>query len=383
MSTTPFALTIPERAPLFTRQGWLTLGFVVFAVIFLVLLGTQWTSPDSALHISDYTLTLIGKMLCYAIVAMSLNLVWGYCGILSLGHGLYFALGGYAMSMYLVQAPAPGQETAGLPAFTFLLNWTELPWYWAGTDTLSWALILALLVPGIVAFVFGYFAFRSRIKGVYFSIMTQAVTYAAMLLFFRNETGFGGNNGFTDFKSIAGYSITATNTRAVLFLISFVVLVMVFILVRWIMRSRFGKVITAIRDSESRVMFIGFNPLHYKLAIWTLSAVLCGIAGALYAPLVGIINPGEMSPVNSIEMVIWVAVGGRGSLIGSILGVFTVNGAKTFFTVFMPEYWLYVLGGLFVVVTLFMPKGLVGLFARRRRERAQPAAAPAVVTESV
>lgn len=381
--TTPFELNIPERAPLFSRSGWLILFFVVLAVFLIVLLGTQWAAPDSALHISDYTLTLIGKMLCYAIVAMSLNLVWGYCGILSLGHGLYFALGGYAMSMYLVQAPAPGQEPAGLPAFTFLLNWTQLPWYWAGTDTLSWALVLAILVPGIVAFIFGYFAFRSRIRGVYLSIMTQAVTYAAMLLFFRNETGFGGNNGFTDFKSIAGYAISTTNTRATLFLISFVVLVLVFILVKWIMASRFGKVITAIRDSESRVMFIGFNPLQYKLAIWTLSAVLCGIAGALYAPLVGIINPGEMSPVNSIEMVIWVAVGGRGSLVGSILGVFTVNGAKTFFTAFLPEYWLYVLGGLFVVVTLFMPRGLVGLFSRGHGKPEKTETGPTPVTESV
>ncbi|AHG64285.1 urea ABC transporter permease subunit UrtC [Advenella mimigardefordensis] len=365
--TQSFQLTIPERAPLFSRVGWLTLCAVVIGVFLFTLLGTQWAAPDSALHISDYTLTLVGKMLCYAIVAMSLNLVWGYCGILSLGHGLYFALGGYAMGMYLVQAPVPGQETAGMPAFTFLLNWTELPWYWTGTQNLFWVIALAALVPGIVAFIFGYFAFRSRIKGVYLSIMTQAVTYAAMLLFFRNETGFGGNNGFTDFKSIAGYSITSTDTRTVLFLISFVMLILVFVLVQWIMKSRFGKVITAIRDSESRVMFIGFNPLQYKLAIWTLSAALCGIAGALYAPLVGIINPGEMSPVNSIEMVIWVAVGGRGSLVGSILGVFTVNGAKTFFTAFLPEYWLYILGGLFVVVTLFMPKGLIGLFARRPR----------------
>ena len=380
--TRSFQLTIPERAPLFSRTGWLTLCAVVIGVFVLTLLGTQWAGVDSPLHISDYTLTLVGKMLCYAIVAMSLNLVWGYCGILSLGHGLYFALGGYAMGMYLVQAPVPGQETAGLPAFTFLLNWTELPWYWAGTQNLVWVLILAALVPGIVAFIFGYFAFRSRIKGVYLSIMTQAVTYAAMLLFFRNETGFGGNNGFTDFKSIAGYSITSTDTRTVLFLISFVVLILVFVLVQWIMKSRFGKVITAIRDSESRVMFIGFNPLHYKLAIWTLSAVLCGVAGALYAPLVGIINPGEMSPVNSIEMVIWVAVGGRGSLVGSILGVFTVNGAKTFFTAFLPEYWLYILGGLFVVVTLFMPKGLIGLFARRSRSP-KAETTPATASEAI
>ncbi|HBP30123.1 MAG: urea ABC transporter permease subunit UrtC [Advenella sp.] len=381
--TTSFELNIPERAPLFSRTGWLTLCAVVIGVFLVTLLGTQWAAPGSTLHISDYALTLVGKMLCYAIVAMSLNLVWGYCGILSLGHGLYFALGGYAMGMYLVQAPAPGQESAGLPAFTFLLNWTQLPWYWAGTQTLAWVLILAALVPAIVAFIFGYFAFRSRIKGVYLSIMTQAVTYAAMLLFFRNETGFGGNNGFTDFKSIAGYSISTTETRTVLFLISFAVLVLVFVLVQWIMKSRFGKVITAIRDSESRVMFIGFNPLQYKLAIWTLSALLCGIAGALYAPLVGIINPGEMSPVNSIEMVIWVAVGGRGSLIGSILGVFTVNGAKTFFTAFMPEYWLYVLGGLFVVVTLFMPKGLIGLFSRRRKQPLTSGSNAAPASEAV
>lgn len=380
---TSFELIVPERAPLLSRSGWLALMTIVIAVVLITLLGTQWAAADSPLHISDYTLTLIGKLLCYAIVALSLNLVWGYCGILSLGHGLYFALGGYAMSMYLVQAPAPGQPSGGLPAFTFLLNWTELPWYWSGTDTLAWAITLAVLVPGIVAFVFGYFAFRSRIQGVYLSIMTQAVTYAAMLLFFRNETGFGGNNGFTDFKSIAGYSISSTDTRTVLFLVSFFILVLVFILVQWLMTSRFGKVITAIRDSESRVMFIGFNPLHYKLAIWTLSAVLCGIAGALYAPLVGIINPGEMSPVNSIEMVIWVAVGGRGSLVGSILGVFTVNGAKTFFTAFMPEYWLYVLGGLFVVVTLFMPKGLIGLFRRRRRPPIETAPSAQPVTESI
>ncbi len=365
--TSSFSLAVPERAPVLSRHGRVTLIGLIIAVFTLVLSGTQVVSADSPFYISDYSLTLVGKMLCYAIVAMALNLVWGFCGILSLGHGLFFALGGYAMSMYLVQAPAPGQETAALPAFTSLLNWTELPWYWAGTNTLGWALLLAIAVPGLVAFAFGYFAFRSRIKGVYFSIMTQAVTYAAMLLFFRNETGFGGNNGFTDFKSIAGYSITSTQTRTVLFLLSFVVVVLVFLLIQWIMTSRFGKVITAIRDSESRVMFIGFNPLPYKLAIWTLSAILCGLAGALYAPQVGIINPGEMSPVNSIEMVIWVAVGGRGSLVGSILGVFTVNGAKTFFTAFMPEYWLYVLGGLFIVVTLFMPKGLAGLFGALAR----------------
>lgn len=361
MSNPTFSLAIARRTPLFSSAQWMVLISIVLLVYGFTLFGVSDGAQGTFLHISDYQLTLIGKIICFAIVAIAIDLVWGYCGILSLGHGLFFALGGYAMGMYLVQAKAPGDESNQLPAFTSLLGWNELPWYWLGTDYLGWALLLALLVPGIVAFVFGYFAFRSRIKGVYLSIITQALTYAAMLLFFRNETGFGGNNGFTDFKYIAGQSITTTETRTTLFLLSFTVLIIVFILARMIVSSRLGKILTAIRDSESRVMFLGYNPLPYKLAVWTFSAILCGLAGALYVPQVGIINPSEMSPINSIELVVLVAVGGRATLIGAILGAFTVHGAKTFFTAFLPEYWLFILGGLFMLITLLMPKGLVGL----------------------
>ena len=364
--TREFSLSIPTRTPLFSRAQWFSIISLVILVYAWVLFGTSNSAQGSALHISDYSLTLVGKILCFAIVAIAIDLVWGYCGILSLGHGLFFALGGYAMGMYLVQAKAPGDTSEQLPAFTNLLSWTELPWFWGGTQYLIWALILALFVPGLVAFIFGYFAFRSRIKGVYLSIMTQALTYAAMLLFFRNETGFGGNNGFTDFKYISGYSISSTETRTVLFLLSFSCLVLVFILARAIVTSRLGKILTAIRDSESRVMFLGYKPLPYKLAIWTFSAVLCGLAGALYVPQVGIINPSEMSPINSIELLVLVAVGGRASIIGGVLGAFTVNGAKTFFTAFLPEYWLFILGSMFIIVTLFMPKGLIGLIQKFR-----------------
>lgn len=356
-----FQLSVPGRTPLFSRAAWTAIIFAVPGVYALILLGTNVFPPGSPFHISDYLLTLLGKIICFAIVAIAIALVWGYCGILSLGHGLFFALGGYCMGMYLVQNKAPGDTGTTLPAFTSLLGWSELPWYWAGTSYLAWALILALFIPAIVAFIFGYFAFRSRIKGVYLSIMTQALTYAAMLLFFRNETGFGGNNGFTDFKYIAGYPITSTETRTVLFLLSFSTLVLLFIIARALVTSRFGKILTAIRDAESRVMFIGYDPLPYKLAIWTISAIMCGIAGALYVPQVGIINPSEMSPTNSIEQVAWVAIGGRASLIGAVIGAFFVNSAKTFFTAFLPEYWLFVLGSLFVLVTLLMPKGLIGL----------------------
>lgn len=375
-----FQLSVPARTPLFSRRAWITLILLVLAVYAIILAGTHLFPPASLFHISDYSLTLVGKIICFAIVAIAIDLVWGYCGILSLGHSLFFALGGYCMGMYLVQNKTPGDSGTSLPAFTSLLNWTELPWYWTGTSHLAWAFLLALFIPAIIAFIFGYFAFRSRIKGVYFSIMTQALTYAAMLLFFRNETGFGGNNGFTDFKYIAGYSITSTETRTVLFLLSFTTLVLLFIAARAIVTSRFGKILTAIRDAENRVMFIGYDPLPYKLAIWTISAIMCGIAGALYVPLVGIINPSEMSPTNAIEQVVWVAIGGRGSLIGAIIGAFSVNGAKTFFTAFLPEYWLFVLGGLFVLVTLFMPKGLIGLIRIPSRSKKS---APGVRTDSL
>jgi urea transport system permease protein len=296
-----------------------------------------------------------------------MDLIWGYTGILSLGHGLFFALGGYSFGMYLMrQIGADGQYRMNMPDFMVFLDWKEFPWQWWNSDSFWWCAMLVVVVPGLLAFVFGFFAFRSRVKGVYFSIITQALTYAAMLLFFRNNTGFGGNNGFTDFKRILDVPITTPQTRMVLFVITGMVLIGMLLLARTIVTSKLGRVLTAIRDAESRVMFSGYNPLWYKLFIWTLSAVLCGIAGALYVPQVGIINPSEMSPANSIEIAIWVAVGGRGTLVGPLLGAGIVNGAKSWFTMAFPEYWLFFLGLLFIGVTLFLPEGVVGLAARLR-----------------
>ena len=341
--------------------GFAIVAFLVFPILNLMM------PPGHPLHLSAFWVTLAGKIMCYAIVALALDLVWGYAGILSLGHGLFFALGGYGMGMYLMrQIGREGQYQSDLPDFMVFLDWKELPWQWWGSEHFLWALALIVLVPGILAFVFGYFAFRSRVKGVYFSIITQALTFAAMLLFFRNATGFGGNNGFTDFKRILGYSVTAPETRMVLFCITSLTLLATLLLGRWIVASKFGRVLAAIRDAEPRVMFCGYNTVHYKVAIFTLSAVLCGIAGALYVPQVGIINPSEMSPANSIEIAIWVAVGGRGTLVGAAVGAGIVNGAKSFFTQAFPEYWLYFLGALFIAVTLFLPQGIVGLLRRVR-----------------
>ena len=338
---------------------------VIAALITLVLVPILHLAvpPGSPLHLSDYALTLVGKILCYAIVAVAMDLIWGYGGILSLGHGVFFALGGYAFGMYLMRGIGlDGSYHSNLPDFMVFLDWKKLPWYWLGTDHFLWAVVLVLTIPALLAFIFGYFAFRSRIRGVYFSIITQALTYAVMLLFFRNETGFAGNNGFTDFKRILGYSITAPETRVVLFALTSATLIGTLLLARMLVKSKYGRVLTAIRDAESRVMFIGYNPLHFKLFVWTLSAVICAIAGALYVPQVGIINPSEMSTANSIEIAIWVAVGGRGTLIGAVLGAFIVNLAKSWFTVTFPEYWLYFLGALFVLVTLYLPNGVVGLW---------------------
>ena len=346
-------------------QVSLVLGLLVLAILVAMPL-LHLLPAEHTLHISAYSLTLVGKILCYAIVALALDLVWGYAGLLSLGHGLFFALGGYAMGMYLMRQSAGD----GLPAFMSFLAWTELPWYWYGTSSFLWAMCLVVLAPGLLALVFGFFAFRSRIKGVYFSIMTQALTFAGMLLFFRNETGFGGNNGFTDFKRILGHDITSPGMRVTLFALSAALLIACLVLGRYLVSSRFGRVLAAIRDAESRVMFIGYNPLHYKLFIWTLSAMLCGLAGALYVPQVGIINPSEMSPANSIEIAVWVAVGGRGTLVGAVLGAGIVNLAKSVFTVYLPEYWPFVLGFLFIVVTLYLPDGVVGLWRKLRARRA-------------
>ncbi|MBV2262589.1 MAG: urea ABC transporter permease subunit UrtC [Thauera sp.] len=368
---TPFTLRLFQSMP---RGGWIALA-IFAAVAWIGVPVAHLALPEShPLHVSAYTVSLLGKILCYMVVAVAMDLIWGYAGILSLGHGLFFALGGYAFGMYLMrQIGRDGSYGAELPDFMVFLDWKELPWYWAGSDSLLWALFLVVAVPGLVAFVFGWFAFRSRIKGVYFSIITQALTFAAMLLFFRNETGFGGNNGFTDFKRILGFDITAPETRSALYALTVVLLAGVLLLTRWIVRSKFGRVLTAVRDAESRLMFCGYDPVNYKLAIWVLSAVICGLAGALYVPQVGIINPGEMSPANSIEAAIWVAVGGRGTLFGPLLGAGLVNGAKSWFTVAFPEYWLLFLGAMFILVTLYLPQGVMGLLAKLRR----PAAAPA------
>lgn len=344
-------------------KGTLAVGIMVLAVL-LALPLLSLLPADNSFQVSAYTLTLVGKILCYAIVALALDLVWGYAGLLSLGHGLFFALGGYAMGMYLMRQAAGD----GLPAFMTFLSWTELPWYWAGTDNVLWAMCLVVLAPGLLALVFGFFAFRSRIKGVYFSIMTQALTFAGMLLFFRNETGFGGNNGFTSFRSILGFSISSQGTRATLFLAT-VVLLVASLYIGWkLAQSKFGRVLTALRDAENRLMFCGYDPRGFKLFVWVLSAVLCGLAGALYVPQVGIINPSEMSPTNSIEAAVWVALGGRGTLIGPLLGAGLVNGMKSWFTVAFPEYWLFFLGALFIIVTLYLPKGVIGLLKKRSEQ---------------
>ena len=340
------------------------------AACFAILLLLPWLHllpSDSALHLSAYWVTLIGKIMCLALVALALDLVWGYAGILSLGHGLYFALGGYAFGMYLMRQSAGD----GLPDFMRFLSWTELPWFWVGTEHFLWSLALVVLVPGIIAFVFGFFAFRSKIKGVYFSIITQAMTFAAALLFFRNETGFGGNNGFTGFKTILGMDITSAPMRASLCFITALVLLLCFIGLRHLMNQPYGRVLGAIRDSENRLQYLGYRTLWYKLSAWVLSAVIAGIGGALYVPQAGIINPSEMNPVNSIEMAVWVAAGGRGTLIGPLLGAGVINAAKTYFTAASPEAWLLILGALFIVVTIFLPKGIIGLFDRFKKERSE------------
>lgn len=356
---------IPQSVGLYSRNAWLGIAIVVMLLASLPALNLIFPAGHP-LHISSFAIALIGKFLCYALAALALDLVWGYTGILSLGHGLFFALGGYAHGMYLMRAAKSSPDI--LPDFMGFLSWKTFPWFWSFTEHFWYAMLLVVLVPGLLAFLFGYFAFRSRIKGVYFSIITQALTFAAMLLFFRNETGFGGNNGFTDFKQILGFDITAADTRAVLYWVSLAVLLASLIIARAITQSKLGRVLTAIRDSESRLRFLGYEPLGFKLFIWTVSAILCAIAGALYVPQVGIINPSEMSTENSIEMVIWVATGGRGTLIGPIIGAGTINGLKTWFTSVFPEFWLYALGLIFVLVTLFLPQGIVGL-ARQLEQR--------------
>ena len=368
------SVSLPRRAPLLSRAGWAAFFTALIAVCALAPALNLWVPEGSPFHLSGYMVTLLGKIMCYAICALAIDLIWGYTGILSLGHGLFFALGGYMMGMYLMrQIGREGSYQSELPDFMVFLDWKQLPWHWALSDSFVATLILVVAVPGLVAFVFGYFAFRSRIQGVYFSIITQALTFAAMLLFFRNETGFGGNNGFTDFKRILGLPLATPQMRMALFVLTGVALLGFFLLARWLVNAKFGRVLQAIRDAERRTMFCGYDPLPYKLTIWVISAMMCGVAGALYVPQVGIINPSEMSTGASIEMAVWAAVGGRATLIGPIVGAFLVNGAKSWLTVAAPEYWLFFLGGLFIVVTLFMPQGVVGLVGRVLKRNRPPA----------
>jgi urea transport system permease protein len=345
-----------------SRRGWAILGAA--AVLIGVVLPIFNTLPaSSALHLPDYLIPLLGKFLCFGIAALAMDLLWGYAGILSLGHGLFFALGGYAMGMYLMRSMAgEGVYRSELPDFMVFLDWKELPWYWMGFNHFGFAAIMTVAAPGLLAFIFGWLTFRSRIKGVYLSIVTQALTYAAMLLFFQNATGFGGNNGLTDFKRLLGWSLQAPSTKLALYIITTGVLVGTYLLCRFIVTSKLGRVLTALRDAELKTRFCGYESTNYKLFVWVLSAMLCGLAGALYVPQVGIINPSEMQPSNSIEMAIWVAVGGRGTLTGAVLGAWLVNGGKSWLTAAFPQVWLYALGGLFVLVTLFLPQGLIRSF---------------------
>jgi urea transport system permease protein len=368
------------------QRGGLPIAVVLIVTAILVPVLHLALPADHPLHVPTFAVALFGKYLCFALLAVALNLVWGYCGILSLGHGAFFALGGYAMGMYLMRQIGSRGVYGNplLPDFMVFLNWQKLPWYWYGFEHFWFAALMVLVVPGVLAFVFGWFAFRSRVTGVYLSIITQALTYALLLAFFRNDMGFGGNNGLTDFKDILGYPVQADTTRAALFACSAVALALGVLLTSAIVRSKYGKVLVAVRDAESRTRFLGYRVEHVKLFAFVVSACMAGIAGALYVPQVGIINPGEFAPANSIEVVIWTAVGGRATLAGPIVGAILVNGAKSYFTGAFPEAWLYVLGGLFIVVTLFLPKGIVGTLAqgltwsseRRHAARAEQGTAP-------
>ncbi|MCS0501854.1 urea ABC transporter permease subunit UrtC [Ancylobacter mangrovi] len=364
--------TSDTRPPALLGTSGLIFIAVLVAAAILVPVLNLLTAPGSALHVPTYVVSLLGKYLTYALLALSVDLIWGYVGILSLGHGAFFALGGYAMGMYLMRQIGTRGVYGDpiLPDFMVFLNWKELPWFWYGFDMFPFAAVMVVLAPGILALVFGWFAFRSRVTGVYLSIITQAMTFALLLAFFRNDMGFGGNNGLTDFKDILGFNIQADGTRATLFALSALALALGYVLCRYLVRSHFGKVLIAIRDAETRVRFTGYRAENYKLVAFVVSAALAGIAGALYVPQVGIINPSEFSPANSIEIIVWVAVGGRGTLVGAALGAVLVNYAKTYFTSgFLAPYWLFMLGGLFVAVTLFLPKGIVGTFYEWRDRR--------------
>jgi urea transport system permease protein len=357
------------------RGGKWLLGALALIAIVTPILNIV-VPASSAFHLSPYGLTLIGKYICYALLALSVDLIWGYCGILSLGHAAFFSLGGYAIGMYLMrQIGTRGvYGNPELPDFMVFLNWKELPWFWYGFNHFWLAFIMILLVPAALALAFGWFAFRSRVTGVYFSIITQALSYALMLAFFRNDMGFGGNNGFTDFKDILGFDLHSEKVHVVLLVISAITLAASYLACRMIVESRAGRVLRAVRDAEMRTRFLGYPVESFKLWVFVFSAVLAGIAGALYVPQIGIINPSEFAPINSIEVVIWVAVGGRGTLFGAVAGAALVNYAKTYFTSSLPEAWYYALGTMFVLVTLFLPNGIIGLFSQRRSRLKKTAA---------
>jgi urea transport system permease protein len=374
-----------------TRLDWIGNAFLALTVVVAIVAPILALVPakTSFFYMPPYVVALLGKYVCFAILAVALDLVWGYCGILSLGHGAFFALGGYAMGMYLMRQIGTRGVYANpiLPDFMVFLNWKELPYTWWFFNSFAYASLMVVLIPGLLAFAFGWFAFRSRVTGVYLSIITQAMTYALKLAFFRNDFGFGGNNGLTDFKDVLGINVQADSTRAALFSISTLALGLAYLIAKAIVSSKYGKALVSIRDAESRVRFLGYRVENYKLFVFVVSAVMAGIAGALYVPQVGIINPSEFDPANSIEAVIWVAVGGRGTLVGAALGAIVVNFAKTYFTGAFPEYWLFGLGGLFVLVTLFLPKGILGLAlsitGRKPPPKPEPSAqaAPAAVRE--
>jgi len=347
------------------RGGQILLALLALAIVLVPILNSLPT--DSALHLPTYTVTLIGKYLTLALLAVAVDLVWGYLGILTLGHGAFFALGGYAMGMYLMRQIGDRGVYGNpkLPDFMVFLNWQELPWFWQGFDQFWFAAIMVMLAPGILAFVFGALAFRSRVSGVYLSIITQALTFALMLAFYRNEMGFGGNNGLTDFKDLLGFNLQSDSTRIGLFIASALALAFAYLLCRYLMQSRLGRVCVAVRDAESRARFMGYRVENVKLWIFTISAMIAGVAGALYVPQVGIINPNEFSPLNSIEVVVWVAVGGRATLYGAVVGALVINYAKSYFTAELPDVWLFALGGLFVLVTLLLPRGITGLLRSR------------------
>ncbi len=356
---------INRIAGLHGPAGWLLFLLAVAAVLVLMPVLNRVVSPESIFHVPNWMLTLTGRFLCLALVALALDLIWGYTGILSLGHGAFFALGGYVMGMHLTRN---SYADGGVPNFIQFLGVSEWPWFWVPFQWFWFTALMILLVPGVLAFLFGFFAFRSRVRGVYFAIITQALTFGMMLLFFRTETGVGGDTGLTNFQTLLGFSVRDADTRLALYLVSALAVIGGYLACRYIVTSKLGRVLTAIRDAESRVRFTGYNPLRYKLFVWTLSAMLCGVAGALYVPQTGVINPGEMAPAQSIEMAVWVALGGRGTLVGALAGAGIVNGMKSYVTAVHPDLWLFFLGALFIIVTLFLPRGVVGLFQRVRGE---------------